>query len=239
MLPKQREMDGIIQQIYAAIEREAHLESTLLVVGGDHGMNDKGNHGGSSPAETSPALLFISPHFKSISNGQESPTIAGARRFDYHTIIEQSDVVPTLAGLMGFPVPVNNLGVFIPDFLSLWKKGDDHVRLLLHNGRQMMNVFKATNPSSLVDGDFQDVNCQDIFSDGNELACLWQRVEDQVMTAGESNPSPEDVLPVLYTVSSHAKSRLLVMRVICVVLRCSYRELNRSSSACARNKSWA
>ncbi|SLM39831.1 Type I phosphodiesterase/nucleotide pyrophosphatase/phosphate transferase, partial [Lasallia pustulata] len=205
MLPKQREMDGIIQQIYAAIEREAHLESTLLVVGGDHGMNDKGNHGGSSPAETSPALLFMSPHFKSISNGQESPTIAGARRFDYHTIIEQSDVVPTLAGLMGFPLPVNNLGVFIPDFLPLWKKGDDHVRLLLHNGRQMMNVFKATNPSSLVDGDFQDVNCQDIFSDGNELACLWQRVEDQVMTAGESNPSPEDVLPVLYTFCRRAQ----------------------------------
>ena len=206
-------MDAIIQQIYEAIEREAHLESTLLVVGGDHGMNDKGNHGGSSPAETSPALLFMSPHFKSISNGQESPTIAGARRFDYHTIIEQSDVVPTLAGLMGFPVPVNSLGVFIPDFLPLWKKGDDHVRLLLHNGRQMMKVFKATNPGSAVDSDFHDVNCEETFSDGNELACLWRRAEDQLNTAGESNPNPEDVLPVLYTVNSQAKSCLFIMRV--------------------------
>ena len=41
MLPKQQEMDGIVRQIYEAMEKEPHLQSTLLVLCGDHGMNDR------------------------------------------------------------------------------------------------------------------------------------------------------------------------------------------------------
>src|SRR5690606_10794930 len=69
MVAKQREMDGIIRQIYTAMESEEHLRSTLLVFCGDHGMNDAGNHGASSAGETSPALVFISPHLRSLTGG--------------------------------------------------------------------------------------------------------------------------------------------------------------------------
>ena len=122
MLPKQIEMDGIVKDIYEAIQNEAHLESTLFVLCGDHGMNDGGNHGGSAPGETSPALVFMSPKLKTITNGTKCPTIP-TQDFDYYTKIEQSDIAPTLAGLLGFPVPLNNLGVFIPEFLSFWSSG--------------------------------------------------------------------------------------------------------------------
>ena len=123
MIPKQFEMDGVVEHIYRAIETESHLRSTLLVLCGDHGMNDAGNHGGSAEGETSPALVFLSPKLRIISQGSECPVALTETSFDYYTTVEQSDIAPTLAGLLGFPVPLNNLGVFIPDFLSFWEEG--------------------------------------------------------------------------------------------------------------------
>ena len=123
MVPKQSEMDGIVKQIYRAIETEQHLQSTLFVLCGDHGMNDAGNHGGSTEGETSPALVFISPKFQTISNGSECPVFLPKSSFGYYTTVEQSDIAPTLAGLLGFPTPLNNLGVFIPDLLDFLREG--------------------------------------------------------------------------------------------------------------------
>jgi ethanolaminephosphotransferase len=67
MLPKQQEMDDIVKTIYEAIDSLPHLEDTLLVLAGDHGMNSAGNHGGSAAGETSPALVFISPKLRKIT----------------------------------------------------------------------------------------------------------------------------------------------------------------------------
>ena len=122
MIPKHHEMDSIVKQIYRALQTEDHLESTLLVLCGDHGMNDAGNHGGSAPGETSPALVFMSPKLESISLGAPCPLESPKEAFQYYGVVEQSDVTPTLAGLLGFPIPLNNLGVFIPEFLQLWSK---------------------------------------------------------------------------------------------------------------------
>ena len=116
-------MDGLVRNIYSSIEQNQHLKKTLLVLCGDHGMNDAGNHGGAAEGETSPALVFISPMMKSITTGFDSPSRPKSRAFDYHTQVEQSDIAPTLAGLLGFPVPLNNLGVFIPNFLPFWRPG--------------------------------------------------------------------------------------------------------------------
>src|SRR5690348_250624 len=109
MILKQKEMDGIVQQIFEAMITEPHLKSTVFILCGDHGMNDGGNHGGSAPGETSPALVFISPKFRGISSGLPSPTSA-KEDFEYYNMIEQSDVSPTIAGLLGLPVSLNNLG---------------------------------------------------------------------------------------------------------------------------------
>ena len=127
MVPKQTEMDNIVQQIYTAIEGQQCLHKTLLVLCGDHGMNEAGNHGGSGEGETSPALIFMSPKFKSISHGISSPTSPTSGHFGFYRTIEQSDIAPTLAALLGFPVPLNNLGVMISDFLELWPKGMERI----------------------------------------------------------------------------------------------------------------
>jgi ethanolamine phosphate transferase 2 subunit G len=119
MIPKQNEMDAIVQQIFEAMTTQPHLDSTLLILCGDHGMNDGGNHGGSAPGETSPALVFMSPKFKHISSGLPSPTTPG-EDFEYYDLIEQSDVAPTISALLGLVVPLNNLGVMIKDFMPMW-----------------------------------------------------------------------------------------------------------------------
>ena len=119
MVPKQREMDGIVRSIYGAIVSQPHLQSTLLVLCGDHGMNDAGNHGASSAGETSPALVFMSPKLKSIAKPATVPAPFN-EEFQYYSKVDQSDLAPTLGALLGFPVPKNNLGAFIRDFLPLW-----------------------------------------------------------------------------------------------------------------------
>lgn len=119
MVPKQVEMDHMVKQIYSSIESQPHLNSTLFVLLGDHGMNDAGNHGGSAPGETSPALVFMSPKLKSLKRTYEVP-VKFREDFRYYSVIEQSDLAPTLAALLGFPIPKNNLGAFIVDFLPFW-----------------------------------------------------------------------------------------------------------------------
>ncbi|KAJ5628373.1 GPI ethanolamine phosphate transferase 2 [Penicillium lividum] len=119
MPSKQQEMDAVVKDIYTAMQQEPHLQSTLFVLCGDHGMNDAGNHGGSSAGETSPALLFVSPKFQALGNRLESP-VEATDEFQYYRSVEQADITPTLAGLLGLPIPLNSLGVFIPEFLSMW-----------------------------------------------------------------------------------------------------------------------
>lgn len=123
MVPKQKEMDEIVRIIYTAIENEDHLSNTLFVLCGDHGMNDGGNHGGSSPGETSPALVFMSPKLAKVTASLKKDSPAQPKNegeFDYYSLVEQSDIAPTLAGLLGFPAPRNNLGVFLVETLGLW-----------------------------------------------------------------------------------------------------------------------
>lgn len=127
MIPKQKEMDDMVRTIYNAIENEDHLSDTLFVLCGDHGMNDGGNHGGSSPGETSPALVFMSPKLSKLDtrSTRQSPVKPKTDgEFDFYKLVEQSDIAPTLAGLVGFPVPQNNLGVFLEEFLGFWDKGE-------------------------------------------------------------------------------------------------------------------
>ena len=142
MIPKQSEMDSIIKQIFECVETDGRFRSTLLVLCGDHGMNDAGNHGGSAESETSPALIFISPKLRSISNGCECPVTLPEGHFRYYNAVEQLDIAPTLAGLLGFPVPLNNLGVFIPKFLQLWSEGKSGYRLVLKLGN-LTNFWKS------------------------------------------------------------------------------------------------
>ncbi|UNI16291.1 major facilitator super transporter protein, variant 2 [Purpureocillium takamizusanense] len=178
MVPKQREMDSIVKTLYEAIEARDHLKSTLLVVCGDHGMNDAGNHGASSPGETSPALIFLSPKLKGIAKPVTAPTKPKGE-FDYYNMVEQSDIAPTVAALLGFPVSKNNLGAVIPDFLSFWPTASDKVQILIRNARQILGIVTAAFGDSLFASDAATGPCDPCTlepTDINELACEWRKL---------------------------------------------------------------
>ncbi|KFY48013.1 hypothetical protein V495_01682 [Pseudogymnoascus sp. VKM F-4514 (FW-929)] len=190
-IPQAKEMDGIVKQMYTAIESQKHLANTLLVLCGDHGMNDAGNHGGSAPGETSPALVIMSPKLKKISAGLESP-IAPGDEFQFYDTIEQSDIAPTLAGLLGFPVPKNNLGNFIHDFLPFWSSADDQLHILLSNAKQILNVVTAAFSVSLFEGEGPQ-DCQNPSSDIERLGCDWKLITAQ-LAQSRKKPGHNDPL---------------------------------------------
>ncbi|KAK0630711.1 hypothetical protein B0T17DRAFT_486360 [Bombardia bombarda] len=102
MTKKLQQMNTFIQDLVATID-----EDTVLIVMGDHGMDSKGDHGGESDDEVEAALWMYSP--KSVFGRTEEefaipPDTAKIRP------VNQIDLVPTLALLMGIPIPYNNLG---------------------------------------------------------------------------------------------------------------------------------
>ncbi|KAI9189523.1 major facilitator super transporter protein [Blastocladiella emersonii ATCC 22665] len=127
MHPKQREMDLVIERIYSKLSSR-----DLLALLGDHGMTAQGNHGGASDQELSTALVLTSP-------GISRATASGLIH------VNQVDLVPTLSALLGLPIPLNNVGALIPDFVT-----DPTARhpWLLRNAAQLLRYAAIALPDS-------------------------------------------------------------------------------------------
>lgn len=78
-------------------------ESTLLLVFGDHGMSESGNHGGATPEEVSSVLFAYSKKPFALPISKRRPSVS------------QIDIVPTISLLLGAAIPLNNLGTLIPE----------------------------------------------------------------------------------------------------------------------------
>lgn len=102
MTAKLQQMDATLRDIVAAL-----ADDTLLVVMGDHGMDSKGDHGGESDDEVEAALWMYSR--KGIF-GRTSPGFKVPPQTAKERPVGQIDLVPTLALLLGLPIPFNNLG---------------------------------------------------------------------------------------------------------------------------------
>ncbi|KAI1495879.1 alkaline-phosphatase-like protein [Biscogniauxia marginata] len=177
MILKHGELDDVVRKIYTAMQHEPHLQNTLFVLAGDHGMNERGNHGGSSPGEIASAMAFISPRLRSISEGLDSP-VPAVDDYEYYSVVEQVDIVPTLAGLLGFSIPAHSLGMFIPDFVPLFRKPGDGIRVLLRNAEQIMGLFEAKKGTSGVVRSTPscDIECRVCATDEERVSCLWEKV---------------------------------------------------------------
>ena len=102
MTAKLRQMDDVLRKIVAALD-----EKTLLVVMGDHGMDQKGDHGGESDDEVEAALWMYS---KKGVFGRTDPNFVTPPPTAKVRPVDQIDLVPTLSLLLGLPIPFNNLG---------------------------------------------------------------------------------------------------------------------------------
>ncbi|BGP44443.1 mannose-ethanolamine phosphotransferase gpi13 [Rhodotorula kratochvilovae] len=134
---KLQETEQLLRDVVARMQ-----DDTLLVVVGDHGMTDRGDHGGDSREEVDAALwvyskkpLIDSAWFKHALDSPSHPAAslratAGqasdlADRFELAwpekglsrstRSLSQIDLVPTLSLLLGLPIPFGNLGLPIPE----------------------------------------------------------------------------------------------------------------------------
>ncbi|KAI4274064.1 MAG: hypothetical protein L6R38_006183 [Xanthoria sp. 2 TBL-2021] len=116
MNEKLKQMDRILREIIATLDDE-----TLLVVMGDHGMDTKGDHGGESDDEVEAALWMYS---KKAIFGHGHNELKKPPRTAKERPVGQIDLVPTLALLLGIPIPFNNLGSPISEAFVGPKKPD-------------------------------------------------------------------------------------------------------------------
>lgn len=102
MADKLNQMDGVLRRMIDSLD-----DSTLLVLLGDHGMDVKGDHGGESDDEVEAALWMYSKRgiFGRSDEASLTPPATAKDRF-----VAQIDLVPTLALLLGLPIPFGNLG---------------------------------------------------------------------------------------------------------------------------------
>ena len=135
MKGKQSEMDIVLQRLYNYASKN---DDTLIILMGDHGMNEIGNHGGSSVGETSAGLSFISPKF----NHKNTAPLLKDPEYSYYHRINQIDLVPTLASLLNFPIPKNSLGVISREVLEIWPESN-RLAIILENCHQIMALYEA------------------------------------------------------------------------------------------------
>ncbi|KUJ20118.1 uncharacterized protein LY89DRAFT_641660 [Mollisia scopiformis] len=115
MTGKLQQMDGVLRDVVRALD-----DDTLLVVMGDHGMDAKGDHGGESDDEVQAALWMYS---KKGVFGRTQPSFVTPPLHAKERPVDQIDLVPTLALLLGLPIPFNNLGKPIEEAFA-GKKGN-------------------------------------------------------------------------------------------------------------------
>ncbi|RZF45632.1 hypothetical protein LSTR_LSTR010583 [Laodelphax striatellus] len=119
MSRKLKEMNNIIREVVDAMDKDS-----ILFVIGDHGMTMTGDHGGDSEPEVTAAMFVYSPGNVLLSPDFESETSSTNK-------VRQVDIVPTLATILGVPIPFSNLGSVIlnvipvasniSDIASNWK----------------------------------------------------------------------------------------------------------------------
>lgn len=206
MAPKQREMDKVVEEIYHAMEQKSHLDNTLLVLCGDHGMNEAGNHGGSSSGEVTTALTFISPKFKEVFESLPSP-MPPTTDYSFYPKVEQSDVAPTLASLLGFLIPLNNLGVIIPKLLELWPREMDRVDLLYANAHQLADIAGATYSEAFKKYSSPQ-QCAQATADAALLACAWLDARQATVSAKHNEESAVEAVTSLLRFLKNAQRQL-------------------------------
>ncbi|XP_041100164.1 GPI ethanolamine phosphate transferase 3-like isoform X1 [Polyodon spathula] len=109
MADKLTQMDQVVRSVIERLQND-----TLLVVLGDHGMTDTGDHGGDSQKETDAALFLFSPSAL-FTAGQEKAL---------QEVVPQIDLVPTLAQLLGIPIPYSNIGKVMVELFALGSPED-------------------------------------------------------------------------------------------------------------------
>ncbi|XP_074094863.1 phosphatidylinositol glycan anchor biosynthesis class G isoform X2 [Cotesia typhae] len=131
---KLKEMDKIINDISSKIiEWNKQNVESLFIICGDHGMKNSGGHGGATPEEILVPLLMIGGNYSHNNNNLNNKMV---------NQIDQIDITPTLAVILGLPLPYLNIGVVSLNIINYNLSSAQKLYILYYNGRQVLNHFK-------------------------------------------------------------------------------------------------
>lgn len=91
--------DALVRRVASSLD----LRTTVLAVTSDHGHLDQGGYGGPEPSVSTVPLILAGP---------------GVKPGDHGTI-DQSDIAPTLAALLGLPLPAKSNGTIRFEMLDI------------------------------------------------------------------------------------------------------------------------
>lgn len=154
MKSKLQQMDRVLRDVVDLLD-----DDTLLVLMGDHGMDRKGDHGGDTELETTAAVWFYSKGRPLLHpSAQIPPQLLPREIFPGATVphrsIQQIDLVPTLALLLGLPIPYNSLGSVVPELFWHDLEGRTFNRALELNSaqvKQYLQTYRASPHGSELD----------------------------------------------------------------------------------------
>jgi phosphatidylinositol glycan class O len=182
MAEKLTQVNGWLGQLFEKVDEE-----TLVIVIGDHGMDPKGDHGGDSEQEVNAGLFVYSKKRLTDSDAVSKQEIDEILKsldeletesnepfvfLDGFRTTPQIDLVPTIALLMGIPIPFGNLGTVIPELFFVSDEHGGVERNNVHNllevtrlNAKQMHRYLLEYSGKRVGGDFSLAKLSQLFND--------------------------------------------------------------------------
>jgi hypothetical protein len=113
-------IDGLIRSVDA---------DTTVVITSDHAITNRGGHGGSDAESRQTPVVMLGRPIRQVSG----------------LAVDQVDLTPTLAALLGVPIPAQSTGRIIHEALNV--SSEERERLLALNRDELTHLLQATYPS--------------------------------------------------------------------------------------------
>lgn len=159
---KLKEMDSVLQTIYESLEMhdQSKPAKSLLVVTGDHGMTDKGSHGGTTMPERNVPLVFLRPGLNKVASVSTVPDE-----------VDQTDIAVTLSLLLGLPIPRSSVGKPIVPLIK--KLGQaDQLHAMQYNCHHLLNLAASTG-TAIDAGPYELINPLALYRDALLSHATW------------------------------------------------------------------
>lgn len=131
-----KKVEEMVEEFYQ------HDKKTAYVFTADHGMTDWGSHGAGDKSETETPLVAWGAGVRgprpSTDSNPSSPVSWGLGHLT-RSDVNQADIAPLMASLIGVPVPVNSVGTLPHDYLDVTERKLSE--LMFCNARQMVAQY--------------------------------------------------------------------------------------------------
>ncbi|CAD8114412.1 unnamed protein product [Paramecium primaurelia] len=196
------QLSDIITRIYQRLSND-----TTLIITGDHGMLNDGNHGGNSSLETN-TVFFVTKknahynkhYMKNVNGFRDDYETFVVSKDSYLRTIKQVDIAPTIAKLIGVPIPFSNIGMIIPEIFPS-DVVDDYC---VENLKQMFHYSKKIK---------QD---QGLFT--KSQIRQWKNKIDKVSNCVQAIPIMEEIQHQSRIIWNNYNELLIILSIIFSIL---------------------